>query len=641
MPASSIDDLPVAVAVVNDDGVLLEANLALARTLVRDQGSLKGQAIGLMLTRAAALLYHSYIFPILKVSGEVQEVAIQLQDSRGKRVDALLSANRQERDGQGVVRCVFMRLQERGRLEYQLLTAKRAADEAPGLLFQLCRAVDGHTWFSYVTDAVRRVFQVAPSQVLEDARAVWQRIHPDDVAQINQTLDHSALTLQPWRCEFRVCGGESVSWCDVHATPHKEVDGTVVWNGFMADTTERRIMEAGLREKAAAERANQAKSAFMASMSHELRTPLNGILGFSKLLQMQDAGNLRADQRGKLMHIETAGQNLLRLINELLEVSRIESGAIKLHMAPLGLADILAQAVSLAEPLAMPRAAHLRCMGEMSLVVQADRHRLGQVLLNLLSNAIKYGPAGGLVTVQASVAADDDGAVEIAVQDQGPGLTQAQQAQLFQAFNRLGAEHGPVEGVGLGLVITRGLVELMGGHLLVRSEPGQGAAFVVRLRRGEVQEDVGLGASAASALTQSQVPGHTQAPLAARQRVLYVEDNPINALLMQSVFEDSPDFELQVVDTGDKALAAVKQGPWPSAFLLDMHLADMDGLTLLQRLRMQPGFAGRPIVAVSADAMPDDIHRALHAGFADYWTKPIDITQVQPTLKRLLSASPQ
>lgn len=641
MPASSFDDLPVAVAVVNDDGVLLEANVALARTLVRDQTSLKGQAIGLMLTRAAALLYHSYIFPILKVSGEVHEVAIQLQDARGKRVDALLSANRQEMDGQGLVRCVFMRLQERGRLEYQLLTAKRAADEVPGLLFQLCRAVDGHTWFSYVTDAVRRVFQVAPSQALEDAQAVWQRIHPDDLARMNQALDQSAATLQPWRCEFRVDGGETEAWRDVHATPHKEVDGTVVWNGFIADTTERRLMEAGLREKAAAERANKAKSEFMASMSHELRTPLNGILGFSKLLQMQDAGNLRADQRSKLGHIETAGQSLLRLINELLEVSRIEAGAIKLHVAPVVLARVVTETVALAEPLAVPRGVRLNCEGDLALAVQADGHRLEQVLLNLVSNAIKYGPSGGLVTVQVARAGHDDPMVEVAVQDQGPGLTLAQQAQLFQAFNRLGAERSQIEGVGLGLVITRGLVELMGGELRVHSEPGQGARFVVRLPRAVGGDEGGqcMGASPA-VLPQATLASSGEQPMP-RHRVLYVEDNAISAMLMQSVFEHSPDFELQVVDSGDKALAAVHQGAWPSAFLLDMHLADMDGLTLLQRLRQHPGWRGQPIVAVSADAMPDDIHRAMHAGFTDYWTKPIDITQVQPTLTRLLSTSAQ
>lgn len=373
-----------------------------------------------------------------------------------------------------------------------------------------------------MTDAVRRVFHIAPAQALEDVQAFWHRIHPEDLARVHETLDQSAASLLPWRCEFRVNDDRTEAWRDVHATPHREVDGTVVWNGFMADITERRHMEAGLREK--------------------------------------EAANLRPDQCNKLGHIETAGQSLLRLINELLEVSRIESGAIQLQMEPLALASVLSTTMSLAEPLAAQRRVQLVCEGDQSLAVHADRHRLGQVLLNLLSNAIKYGPAGGLVTVH--LARLDDGAVEVGVQDEGPGLTQAQQAQLFQAFNRLGAEHGQIEGVGLGLVITRGLVGLMEG-------------------------------------------------------------------------------QLQVVDSGQAALHALSEGPWPSALLLDMHLADMDGLSLLQQLRAQPGWAGCPIVAVSADAMPDDIQRALDAGFADYWTKPIDITRVQPALKRLLSASPQ
>lgn len=636
MPASAhhFDDLPVAVAVVNDDGLLLDVNQTLAGLRGQAAAQLRGQQLGVLLSRASSLLYHSYIFPLLKMSGQVDEVSIQLQDDKGQRIDALLSARREVAHDMGVVRCVFMRLKERGRLEYQLLTAKRAADEAPGLLFQLRRMRGEPARFTYVTDALRRLFKVAPAQALEDADVVWRLIHPDDAPQLRETLDASARDLSPWRCECRAVIDQWPIWLELHATPSQEPDGAVVWNGYIADITERKDMELGLREKASAERANQAKSEFMAHMSHELRTPLNGILGFAQLLQLQDAGNLRADQRSKLGYIEAAGHSLLRLINEVLEISRIEAGHMAVEMAPLPLDEVIQSALLMAEPLAARRAVSLSWVGGRGAMVQADRHRLGQVLLNLLSNAIKYGPERGRVEVQVVQGAGE--AVELRVQDQGPGLSPAQQAQLFQPFNRLGAEHGQVEGVGLGLVITRGLIELMGGQLQVRSRPGEGACFVVRLMPATAPApdngDPGLPLS----------PDHQEAQAAAgsgvRQRVLYVEDNPINALLMQSLFEGSTAFELQVLDSGAKALAALRDGAWPDALLLDMHLTDTDGVSLLQAIRRLPTWAQQPVVAVSADAMPDEIRRALDAGFDDYWTKPLDVTRIQPALHRLLSA---
>jgi len=635
--AHHFDHLPVAVAVVDDDGLLLEVNRALASLRGQTADELQGQQVGVLMSRASALLYHSYIFPLLKMSGQVDEVSIQLRDTEGRRIDALMSARREVvPDGRGVVRCVFMRLKERGRLEYQLLTAKRAADEAPGLLFQLRREPREAPRFTYVTDAIRRLFNVAPSQALEDADVVWRQIHPDDAQRVQCTLDASALDLSPWRCECRAVVDQQAMWLELHATPHQEPDGSVVWNGYIADITERKDMELGLREKASAERANQAKSEFMAHMSHELRTPLNGILGFAQLLQMQDAGNLRADQRTKLGYIEAAGQSLLRLINEVLEISRIEAGHMSVQMADLPLDEVIESSLLLAEPLAAKRRVNLNWVGARGAVVQADRHRLGQVLLNLLTNAIKYGPESGRVDVQVELLAGD--VIELRVQDQGPGLSLAQQAQLFQPFNRLGAEHSQVEGVGLGLVITQGLVELMGGQLRVRSEPGEGACFVVSLQRASAPAP-GLGGGdtqVADLVPAEASPGVP--PEQARQRVLYVEDNPINALLMSTLFEGSRQFELLVLDTGGKALAALRSGPWPDALLFDMHLADMDGVTLLHAVRQLPGWAMQPVVAVSADAMPEEIRRALGAGFDDYWTKPLDVTRVEPALRRLLSA---
>jgi signal transduction histidine kinase len=485
MSMHAFDVLPCAVAVLNDDGTMLEVNARLSEWMGQEVSALVGLPVGALFSQAGRLLYHTYVLPSLKMGGQVDEVSITLQLARGERMDCLLSAQRREVAGQGVVHCVFTRLQERKRLEDQLLTAKRAADEAPGLLFQLRRAPQGATSFAFVTDGVRPMFGLAPSQVLQSAELVWRTIHEQDEAMVQSTLDASAQALRPWRCEFRVALPSGLAWREVHATPRLEADGTLLWNGYLADITERKQMESSLRDKAAAEQASRAKSEFLSRMSHELRTPLNGILGFSQLLQIQMKGAelSRADVLRKLGHIESGGHTLLRLINEVLDIAHIESGRTVVDMCEVSLDDAIDGALLLVEPMAVQRRVQWVREGVSQQTVLADAHRLGQVLLNLLSNAIKYGPDGGVVRVAVTA---DAQVVEVSVQDQGPGLSAQQQAQLFEPFNRLGAERSAVEGTGLGLVITKGLVELMGGQLLVHSEPGGGACFSIRLAPGGV-----------------------------------------------------------------------------------------------------------------------------------------------------------
>jgi PAS domain S-box-containing protein len=633
----TFDALPCGVAVIDDNGRIHQVNARMAGWLGRQSPELVGQGVEAIFTRASTLLYQTYVFPALRLSGLADEVSIALKHANGAVIDTLLCASRHGEIGQGLVHCTFVRLQERRRLEYQLLTAKRAADEAPGLLFQLRQPQQGPMVFSYANDAMRRLFGVRPELAQQSAEAVWQMVHPDDALALRQSLQTSAELMQSWRSEFRVCltpGSSEVAWREVHASPLREPDGTWLWNGYIADITERKQLEASLREKATAEQANLAKSEFLSRMSHELRTPLNGILGFARLMQIHEASNLRADQFSRLGHIEAAGNSLLHLINEMLEISRIEAGHTEVRLGPVVLAQALDHVLQLAEPLAAQRQVRLCSRGDAFLCVTADVQRLGQILLNLISNAIKYGPAQGQVTVTAE--ADGPSAL-LHVLDQGPGLSAEQQANLFQPFNRLGAERTAVEGVGLGLVISRGLVERMGGELTVRSRPGQGACFTVRLPLAEqgaqpVSEPMWAGAPPVAAPV---VPRPSPQPM--RKRVLYVEDNPVNALLMQSVFEDEVGFSLEVVDTGERACQAVARD-LPDVLLLDMHLPDTDGLSLLAELRQQLGPRMVPAIAVSADAMPDDIALALKAGFVDYWTKPLNISAIVPTLQSLLAS---
>jgi len=639
--AATFDALPCGVAVIDDNGRIHQVNARMALWLGRQAHELVGQGVEAIFTRASSLLYQTYVFPALRLSGQADEVSISLKHANGAVIDTLLCASREGPVGQGLVHCAIVRLQERRRLEYQLLTAKRAADEAPGLLFQLRQPLEGPMVFSYANDAMRSLFGVRPELAQQSAEVVWQRVHPDDALALRQSLQTSAEQMQSWRGEFRVCltpGGSEVAWREVHASPLREPDGTWLWNGYIADITERKLLEASLREKASAEQANQAKSEFLSRMSHELRTPLNGILGFARLMQLHDASNLRADQFSRLGHIEAAGNSLLHLINEMLEISRIEAGHTEVRLGPVMLAQTLDHVLQLAEPLAAQRQVRLCSRGDVFLCVTADVQRLGQILLNLISNAIKYGPAQGQVTV--TVEADGPSAF-LHVIDQGPGLSAEQQANLFQPFNRLGAERTSVEGVGLGLVISRGLVERMGGELTVRSRPGQGACFTVRLPLAEQGAQPGsepMLVGAPQEATPLAAPVVSQAPPPPmRKRVLYVEDNPVNALLMQSVFEDEVGFSLEVVDTGERARQAVARD-LPDVLLLDMHLPDTDGLSLLADLRQQLGPRMVPAIAVSADAMPDDIALARKAGFVDYWTKPLNISAIVPTLQTLLAS---
>jgi len=645
--AEAFDELPCGVAVLGDDGRVLSINRRLGQWLQCEPQALVGLSVAKLFTKASSLMYQTYVYPVLRMAGLADEVSISLKQADGECIDTLLNASRTEHEGVAVVRCVFIKLQERRRLEYQLLAAKRAADEAPGLLFQLRKPVTGPMVFSYANDAVRPLFGVLPSQAQQSAELVWQVVHPDDALRVRQSLQESADLLQSWRCEFRVCmtpevgqmpqpDGRALAWREVHASPQREPDGTWLWNGYIADITQRKQLEASLRDKSSAERANQAKSEFLSRMSHELRTPLNGILGFARLLQVHEASNLRAEQFSRLSHIEAAGNSLLHLINEMLEISRIESGHTEVRLGPVVLAQTLDHVLQLAEPLAAQRQVRLRARGDMCLSVLADVQRLGQVLLNLISNAIKYGPAQGLVQL---IAEGDGQSVWLHVQDQGPGLSPEQRANLFQPFNRLGAERTQVEGVGLGLVISRGLVELMGGELVLHSQPGKGTCFSVRLPLAEglpapvPKPERGLGEVAPA---QGESEGKEPAAATALRRVMYVEDNPVNALLMQSVFEDVPDFRLEVVVNGERALQAVGLEV-PDVLLLDMHLPDTDGLRLLADLREKLGPAMVPAIAVSADAMPDDIALARKAGFVDYWTKPLDVSAIVPSLRHLLS----
>ncbi len=381
--------------------------------------------------------------------------------------------------------------------------------------------------------------------------------------------------------------------------------------------------------RAQADKANRAKSEFLSSMSHELRTPLNAVLGFAQLMA-SDTPPPSASQQRSLDQILNGGWYLLRLINEILDLSMIESGRVAMSREAMALTDVLRDCRAMILPQAQKRNITLSFPSlDQPFYVHADLTRVKQVVINLLSNAIKYNRAGGSVLVECKPLGDK---VRLSVRDTGNGLRSEQLAQLFQPFNRLGQEAGVEEGTGIGLVVTKQLVELMGGTLGVESEVGVGTLFWIELAASSAPE-LQLGEHAGSMGREPSADAPLDAP---RRKVLYVEDNPANLILVEQLIARRSDLGMLSAVDGHLGIALARQHQ-PDLILMDINLPGISGTEVLGLLRVDPLTAHIPVIALSANALPRDVRKGLDAGFLRYLTKPINVPEFMEALDTALS----
>jgi len=454
----------------------------------------------------------------------------------------------------------------------------------------------------------------------------------DEVASGKPQRDLDAVTVSG-RYEdegWRIRKDGSLFWANIVYTAIRDPAGNL--RGFAKltrDLTERKQVEAILTNaRAVAETANLAKSDFLSSMSHELRSPLNAILGFAQLMESESPPPTPS-QGESIIQILNAGWYLLELINEVLDLATIESGKLSMSLEPVLLSDLLLECHSMVEPLAQRR--NLRMSfprSDAPYCINADRTRIKQVLINLLSNAIKYNTSGGSVAVDCS-ANSASGCVRITVTDTGAGLPPEKVAQLFQPFNRLGQETGGVEGTGIGLVVSKRLVELMTGTIGVESTVGSGSRFWV-----ELPSTAPLTMPASPELVPSD---ESAVPSAEGLRtLLYVEDNPANMKLVERLISRRSDVRLLSAVDGLRGVELARKY-LPDVILMDINLSGMSGIDALKILRDDKTTAHIPVVALSANAMPRDIQKGLDAGFFRYLTKPIKVTEFMAALNVALA----
>ena len=641
--------LPAAIHAL-DDGQILEVNEAGCAFHGLSRPQMVGrrwQSLGVGLGPAEMSRLDAQVEEL----GVVRDLETRVCTRTGQWRDVLFHAERIEFTGRECILTITVDITERKAMERAL---RDSAARLSGLVETAMDAivvVDGNLRVVIFNDAAERLFGVPAEQAMGQTveRFIPTRLRHQHAsfmaafASDDQPARHMALQAMAPDADFRSGGpttrarrltalrADGVEFPIEASISRSGEGGQLMLMAAVRDITGELEAEQALQARLAAEAASRAKTDFLSRMSHELRTPLNAILGFSQLLQADKREPLSERQRGQVDLIRQAGWHLLALINDVLDVSRIEAGKLNVESVPLSLHGLLDEALplvhALAERHAVSLAADYRVGPDRQ--VLGDPVRLRQVMLNVIGNAVKYNQHGGSVhiDVRPGVKADQ---VCIQVEDTGIGMTPEQLGQLFEPFNRLGREHGNIEGTGIGMALTKQLVDLMEGHLEVHSTVGAGTVVRIHLPRpaGQSEPDVPV----VPALPPVSLSDPSQARAG---RVLCIEDDPVNAVIVQQLLGRWPAVEFRHVVTGREGLELAAQLR-PALVLLDVNLPDLDGMEVLAMLRADPRTRGLCVVMLSGSTSADSVEAALRSGARAYWAKPLDfarfITEVQQLL---------
>ena len=510
---------------------------------------------------------------------------------------------------------------------------ERIAANTPGMVYQAVRHADGTGRVLFVSEGCRQLYGLEPAQIQSQPELMNDMIHPEDRARTGPLLAESNSQITPLQWEGRLVHPDGeVRWITARSRPERLPNGDIYRDGVVFDVTElKRAQEVAQAAQEEAEQANEAKSEFLSRISHELRTPLNAILGFGQLLGLEQ---LPPVQASSVEQILKGGRHLLDLINEVLDITRIESGGMDLSLAPVDVAGVLREALNFVRPLAEQyRVEFVPPALDGCPAVVADRGRLHQVLLNLLSNAAKYNRKGGQVRVACAPGGGDT--VRLSIADTGHGLSAEEIGQLFTPFQRLGAAQRGIAGTGIGLTISRSLVEAMGGTITAESTPGAGSVFHVDLPAAPAGAHVPAAPSLDDGLPEP--PADVLRP--ATRQVLLIDDQSANVALIERVLEAREGLRLLTAADGQSGLALARQHSL-DLILLDLHLPDIGGDEVMRRLRLEPRTRDVPVVVLSADATSTQINRLKALGAREYLTKPFRIRELLGAVDAALAASP-